>query len=194
MKCIYYLTSTLKSTQEVSDDLHEVGVEDFYLHVISKDECGLKKQHIHSSNYLETLDVVRDGFIGAALGFIVGLIGISLLMYFKPLGPDFEIPTLVYAMLVGAATLFGAWEGGLTGIATENKKLSRFHDDIAAGKYLILVYVRKHQEAAVLKMMQERHPDAEMVGIDSHFINPFTSVDRVRAPQGQPQGMTAPRT
>ncbi|MFC4310254.1 hypothetical protein ACFPN2_14270 [Steroidobacter flavus] len=179
MKCIYYLTSTLKSTQDVSDDLHEVGVEDFYLHVISKDECGLKKQHIHSSNYLETLDIVRDGFIGAAIGCVAGLIGISLLMYFKPLGADFEIPTLVYALLVGAATLFGAWEGGLTGIATENKKLARFHDDIAAGKYLILVYVGKNQEATVRKMMDERHSDADMVAIDSHCVNPFTGVDRV---------------
>ncbi len=179
MKCIYFLSPTLKCTQEVSDDLHAVGVNDFYLHVISKDECGLRKQHIHSSNYLETLDVVRDGFICAALGFIAGLIGISLLMYFKPFGPTVEVPTLVYAILVGAATLFGAWEGGLTGIATENKKLRRFHDDIAAGKYLILVYVRKHQEQTVHRMMQERHPDAEMVGVDSHFINPFTGVDRV---------------
>lgn len=183
MKCIYYLTSTLKSTQDVSDDLHEVGVEDFYLHVVSKDECGLKKQQIHSSNYLETLDIVRDGFIGAALGLVVGLIGVGLLMYFKPLGPDFEIPTLVYALLVGAATLFGAWEGGLTGIATENNKLKKFHDDIVAGKYLILVYVSKHQEATVHKMMAARHADAEMVGVDSHFANPFTSVERVAAPR-----------
>lgn len=179
MKCIYYLTSTLKSTQDVSDDLHEVGVNDFYLHVVCKDESGLTKQHIHSSNYLETLDIVRDGFIGAALGFIAGLIGISLLMYFKPFGPTVEVPNLVYAILVGAATLFGAWEGGLAGIGTENKKLARFHDDIEAGKYLILVYVRKHQEATVRKMMAERHAEAEMVAVDSHFINPFTRVDRV---------------
>lgn len=190
MKCIYYLSSTLKCTQDVSDDLHRVGVEDFYLHVISKDECGLRKQQIHSSNYLETLDIVRDGFIGAALGFIVGLIGVSLLMYFKPFGPTVEVPTLVYAILVGAATLFGAWEGGLTGIATENKKLRRFHDDIEAGKYLILVYVRKRQEATVRKMMEERHPDAELVAIDSHVINPFTDVDRVARPA---QGVTSPR-
>jgi hypothetical protein len=179
MKCIYFLTSTLASTHDVSDDLHEVGVKDFYLHVISKDECGLKKQHIHSSNYLETLDVVRDGFIGAALGFIVGLIGVALLMYFDPFAPHAEVPTFVYAILVGAATLYGAWSGGLAGIGTENKKLERFHEDIAAGKYLILVYVRKQQEGTVRKMMQERHPDAELVGVDSHFINPFSSVNRV---------------
>jgi hypothetical protein len=183
MKCIYFLSSTLKCTQDVSDDLHEVGVEDFYLHVVSKDECGLKKQHLHSSNYLETLDIVRDGLIGAVLGLAAGMLGVWLLMYFKPLGPDFEIPTLVYALLVGAATLFGAWEGGLTGIATENNKLKRFHDDIAAGKYLILVYVRKHQETAVRKLMSERHGDCELVGVDSHFANPFSSVERFAAPR-----------
>ena len=192
MKCLYYLTSTLSSTHDVSEDLHQAGVKDFYLHVICKDECGLKKQHIHSSNYLETLDVVRDGFIGAALGFIAGLVGIALLMYFRPFGASVEVPTFVYAILVGAATLFGAWEGGLAGIGAENKKLARFHDDIAAGKYLILVYVRKHQEGTVRQMMKERHADAELVAIDSHFINPFSQLDRV-TPERVTQG-TASRT
>ena len=65
MKCLYYLAPTLESTHGISDDLHEVGINDYFLHVISRDESGLKQQHIHSSNYLETLDVVRDGFIGA---------------------------------------------------------------------------------------------------------------------------------
>lgn len=188
MKCLYFLAPNLTSTHDVSEDLHQVGVSDFYLHVISRDESGLKKQHIHSSNYLETLDVVRDGFIGAALGFLIGLIGIALLMYFRPFGADVQVPTFVYAILVGAATLFGAWEGGLTGIASENKKLTRFHEDIAAGKYLILVYVRKHQEDLVRKMMKERHPEAELAAVDSHFINPFSKVARVsETPPQQPQ-------
>lgn len=188
MKCLYFLAPTLTCTHDVSDDLHEVGIKDFYLHVISRDESGLKKQQIHSSNYLETLDVIRDGFIGAALGCVLGLIGIALLMYFKPFGPDVQVPVYVYVILVGAATLFGAWEGGLTGIASENKKLARFHDDIAAGKYLILVYVRKNQEEAVRRMMQERHPDAELAAIDTHFVNPFSNITRVSdnpAPQAK---------
>lgn len=178
MKCMYYLAPSLASTHDVSDDLHEVGVKDFYLHVVSKDESGLKQQHIHSSNYLETLDIVRDGFIGAALGFVAGLIGIALMIYLQPFGPSVEVPTYVYVLLVGVATLFGAWVGGLTGIDSENHKLKRFHDDIAAGKYLLLVYVRKYQENVVRQMMQERHQEAELVAIDSHFINPFSNVGR----------------
>src|SRR5205085_1265856 len=145
MKCLYYLAPTLSSTHDIADDLHASGVKDYYLHVVCKDEAGLKSQHIHSSNYLETLDIVRDGFIGAALGFLAGLVGVALLIYFHPF--SFPVPTFVYAILAGVATLFGAWEGGLTGIDSENKKLKRFHDEIAAGQYLILVYVRKVQES-----------------------------------------------
>ena len=178
MKCIYFLTPTIATTDQVSADLHEVGVMDFYLHVICRDHAGLKRHQIQSSNYFETLDVVRDGFIGAALGFLIGLAGVGLLLYTRPFG-QYVVPTFVYAILVGVATLFGAWEGGLVGIDSEHKKLAKFHDDLVAGKYLILVYVRKHREQIVLKMMRDKHPDAELVAIDSHFVNPFSNVRRV---------------
>ena len=65
---LYYLAPTLEVTHKVSDDLHAAGLRDFFLHVIAKDESGLEREHIHSSNYLETLDILRDGFIGAAIG------------------------------------------------------------------------------------------------------------------------------
>ncbi len=179
MKCLYYLAPTLDSTHVISDDLHEVGVKDFFLHVISRDEAGLQKQHIHSSNYLETLDIVRDGILGGVAGFLIGLIGIAAIEYFDPFGV--EVPAFVYYALVGVATLFGAWEGGLIGIGIENRKLARFHDDIEAGKFLILIYALKEQEASVGLMMQERHPEAELVAVDRHFINPFSGLKRETA-------------
>jgi hypothetical protein len=73
MRCLYYLAPTLESTHQITDDLHEAGVKDFFLHVIAKDESALEAEHIHSSNYLETLDILRDGFIGAAIGCLFGL-------------------------------------------------------------------------------------------------------------------------
>ena len=79
---------------------------------------------------------------------------------------------------VAAATLFGAWEGGLTGIATENKKLAEFHHDIEAGLYLVLVYTPREREATVRWLVRARHPEAELAGIDRHFLNPFSPVKR----------------
>ena len=178
MKCLYFLTPTIASTDRVSAGLHAAGIMDFYLHVISEDHAGLKRHQIHASNYFETLDIVRDGFIGAAVGFSFGLVGIGLLMYAKPFH-EHVVPTFVYALLVGVATLFGAWEGGLVGVDCEHKKLAKFHDDLLAGKYLILVYVRQHREQAVLELMRQKHPDAELVAIDSHFVNPFSTVSRL---------------
>ena len=176
MNCLYYLARTLESTQRISNDVRALGVNDSLLHVISNDEAGLKKQHIHSSNYLETLDLIGDGLIGAALGVIPGVVGVALLKFFEPFGPN--VPRVVYFATVAFAVLFGAWEGGLTGIATENRKLAKFHDDIERGWYLILIYTPKDQEAAVREVMRARHREAQFAGADPHFINPFSAVKR----------------
>lgn len=184
MNCMYYLAPTLDETHRISDDLHEAGVNDWFLHVITKDEAGLQKEHLHSSNYLETLDLLRDGFIGANLGFIVGVIGTGALMVFQPFGPN--VPAFVYLLLITLATLFGAWEGGLFGVDSENQKLKRFHDDIEAGKYLLLIYARKEQGEVVKAMMAARHPQAKHVATDRHFINPFAVVRRKRGTMQTP--------
>jgi hypothetical protein len=176
VKCLYYPAPTLDSVRHIAADLHALGVKDSFLHVIARDEAGLKQWNIHPGNYLETLDLIRDGFIGSAIGFFTGLIGVGLLGLFEPFGPD--VPGSAYFATVAVATLFGAWEGGLTGIATENKKLAKFHGDIEAGRCLILIYARQEQEAAVREMMRARHPEAELAAIDRHFINPFRAVQR----------------
>lgn len=178
MKCMYYLAPNLVSTHQISDDLHNVGIDDWFLHIISKDEEGLRRDKLHSSNWLETTDLIRDGFIGANFGFIVGALLAFLLIYFQPFGPN--VPSVAALFLVIVATLFGAWLGGLTGIDSENRKLRRFHDEIESGQYLILIYTRKGQGQKVRAMMSDRHPEARHVATDRHFINPFSRVERKR--------------
>lgn len=177
MKCIYYLTSTLDSTGHISDDLHEAGIGNWFIHVLSKDEAGLSRKKIHSSNYLEQLDILRFGIIGAIIGFIVGLFAANWMDTAKPFGAD--VPGIVYLAVIAVLTLFGAWEGGLAGIASENKKVSLFHDDIEAGKYLILIYARKTREAIVKTVMDTKHPEAELVAEDEYFYNPLTGLKRI---------------
>ena len=103
MKTMYYLAPTLVSAHKISDDLHEAGVTDWFLHVISNDEAGLNKEHVHSSNYLETLDMVRDGVIGAMIGFVIGVFVAGILMYLKPFGP--QIPEVVYLFVIVVLTI-----------------------------------------------------------------------------------------
>jgi hypothetical protein len=74
MKCLYYLTSTLNSTKSITDDLHKAVIDNWFIHVLSKDEAGLNKHKIHSGNYLEQLDILRFGIIGAMSGLLVGLV------------------------------------------------------------------------------------------------------------------------
>jgi hypothetical protein len=177
MKTNYYLSPTLKSTQQISEDLHEVGINDLFIHVVSKDETGLKKERIHSSNYLETLDLLRNGGIGALIGFIIGVFAAGALMYFKPFGPN--IPEYVYLIVIVFFTLFGTWEGGLAGVACENRKLAKFHNDLEEGKYLILIYVWKSKEKAVKDVMASKHPEAQLVATDIQYFNPFCSIKRL---------------
>jgi hypothetical protein len=176
VKCLYYLAPTVDSAHQISDDLHDAGIRDFFLHVVTRDEAGLKREHIHSSNYLETLDLLRAGFIGANLGFMLGVVGAGLIMYYQPFGDP--VPGFVYAIVIALATCFGAWEGGLYGVASRNQKLKRFEAEIDAGKYLILIYARRDKEETVRTMMASRHKEAEHVATDNHFLNPFSVVRR----------------
>lgn len=177
MKCLYYLTSSIDTTHSISDDLHEAGVNDWFLHIISRDTAGIKKHHLHSSNYIEQLDILRDGIIGAVIGFVLGLIIIGIISFnqYFPL----EVPNITYLFIVILLILFCSWEGGLAGIANENKKLAEFHDDLKAGKYLILVYARTHQEQAIKAMMAKKHADIRLEGSDSNFFNPLSRVQRI---------------
>lgn len=176
MRCFYYLAPSLQTAQKISTDLQNVGVLDWFVHIIARDEAGLKREHLHSSNYLETTDILRDGLIGANIGFIIAVLAAGTVMLLEPFGP--QTPKMVYFAVVVVFTLFGAWVGGLTGIDKENKKLRRFHEDIQAGKYLILIYARKEQEDKIRDMMRERNPEARLAAIDRHFLNPFSGVRR----------------
>ncbi len=176
METIYYLAPTLDSTHTISDDLHAIGVKDWYIHIVSNDEAGLTKQNLHSSNYIETLDFIGMGLMGAFCGFLLGMIVASVMAHFEVFGPD--VPGFAYLFFVVFTTLFGAWGGGFLGVQSENKKLAPFHDAIEAGQYLFLIYAPKEEEARINAMMRERHPESEHAATDEHALDPFSDVRR----------------
>ena len=47
---MYYLAPSLLSTHKIADDLKALGIAEWFVHVISKDEAGLKKEQLHSAD------------------------------------------------------------------------------------------------------------------------------------------------
>lgn len=171
MKRLYYLTANLDSTEQISNDMHQAGIADWHFHVVSKDEAGLYRRHIHAANLVQKHDVIRSGERGAMIGGLVALLPTAYFMAAEPFGPN--VSGLVYVAVFGCITLFGAWVGGLSGLATENHAIAQFHDDIDAGKYLIMIDVRRKQEESVRELMAQKHPEAELKRVGSTVVKPF---------------------
>ncbi len=140
----------------------------------------LATERIGSSNYVETLDFLRTGLLGAYIGFFIGMFGAFLIMATKIFGTN--TPVSAYFAVMLFCTMFGAWMGGMLGFGVENRKLSQFHEDIQSGQYLILIYSKKGSGETIKAMMREKHPDSKHVATDENFISPFGDVSRITIP------------
>lgn len=169
MKRLYYLTGNLDSTEGISNDIHAAGITDWHFHVISKDEAGLYRRHIHGATLFQKNEAIRYGERGALAGLALAVLLTMILMVDDSSG----LGGLGYLAVFGFITLFGAWVGGLLGLSTENRAIARFHDELEAGHDLILVDVRREQEEAIRRVMAEQHPEARLVEVGSTLVIPF---------------------
>lgn len=170
MKRLYYLTDNIDVAEHVSERLHDQGITDWNFHVLGRDKAKLVHHHLHSTNPLQELDIIRLGEMGVLVGFAVGILVTGYITLFTEFGA-----TLNWMGQAGAIilfSLFGAWVGGLVGVSTENYKIRRFHRDIDEGCYLMMVDVSPDQRDAVEKVIED-FPNIRRGGEDTTFIHPF---------------------
>lgn len=171
MKRMYYLSSSLDSVEQISESLHQAGVTDWNFHVHSKDEAGLTRHHVHSANYIQTMDIVRYGARGMMLGFILSALACGYMITAQPFGT--HIDSLAYIAIFIFFTLFSTWAGGMIGMMKENQKLAQYHDEIEAGQHLLLVDVKAGQVEEIRQLMASQHPEAKFMREGSTLVNPF---------------------
>jgi hypothetical protein len=169
MKRLYYLADNLDTVDAVAGALQRIGISAWHFHVLSRDDAGLYRHHLHSATPLHRRDVIRTGERGALLGFAIGLIAALLTLGLLELAPAHNL--VVTGVAIVLPTLFGAWAGGLVGLSLENHKVARFHDDIEAGRNLLMIDVDGAHEERVRQMMQAFAVDTG--GEDSTLIMPF---------------------
>lgn len=150
---LYYIADNLDTVDKVADLLQRQGITGWNFHVISKDAAGLYRHHLHSATPLHTQDVWRFGergaLIGLVLGLLVSLLIIGALGYFEN---QFFAAAVVITALV---TMHGAWAGGMAGLATENHKIKRFHNDIEAGRFLLMIDVKNSARERIQHALEQ---------------------------------------
>ena len=184
MKRLFYLVDSIDSVDEISDDLHAHGVTDWRFHIISKDEAGLFRHHLHTASVLDRTDLPRFVERGVLIGALAGVLVVGTLSLIVGL----NLPMGAWIALFAFAVVAGGWLAGFGGIQSENYRIRRFHDDIEAGKYLVMVDVSKRDLQEMKRLMGERHPEAALQGEDSSFNNPLAGVSLRKArPQYRPR-------
>ena len=171
MKRLYFLTRDIDAVDAISDRLHEKGISDWNFHVLGKNKSELHKHHLHSTNPLHELDIIRGGERGVIIGLGSGIIVLGILA----LGLGVNITWFMALGILVLLTMFGTWLGGLVGLSTENYKIRKFHDLIEEGHFLIMVDVAKEQ-AREFSEVVEQYPHIRAAGTDSTIITPFKNL------------------
>ena len=174
MKRMYYLASDLDGTEQIAHTLHQAVITDRHFHVISKDEAGLYRRHLQRANLFQKHDIIRYGERGALLGLALAVLVTGYAWRAEIFGAGAS--GFIYLIAFAFITLFGAWLGGLTGLASENQAIAQFHDQIDSGKCLILIDLRGPREDAIRSLMAAKHPDARLVHVGSTLVHPFQTV------------------
>ena len=170
MKRLYYLTHDIDVAESVSKLLHANGISDWDFHVLSKDEAGVKKHHLHAATPIHELDILRSGERGLFFGIILAVIAIVL---FDQFTSWFDMFGLLGVFGIGIITVgFSTWIGGFVGMQTENYKIKRFHDVIANGGYLLMIDVKPKQKASIEILLMNQH-GVSKAGEDITLVTPF---------------------
>ncbi len=167
MKRLYYLTDNIDKAESISNDLHRSGISDWNFHVVSQDEAGLYRHHLHGTSFLGKTDLIHTAERGALLGVAAGVIAALILSMF------ITTNLLIDALVILFFACFGAWLGGLIGLGMTNYRLVKFEGPLSEGHYLLMIDVSKDNHDEVERIMLAHRMNAIKAGEGSSFNNPF---------------------
>ncbi len=174
MKRLYFLTNRIDRAESISAEIHEKGVRDWNFHIMSRDKKGLTKHQLHSTNSLiHERDAIRIGERGAIIGVVAGLLASLGFFALTSYIPIYRIPgEAIMLFFCVSLAVIGAILGSMFGLTSENAKIRRFHDDLDAGSYLLMIDVRKRDAPQIEKMMSQQEGMSQ-VGEGTSIISPF---------------------
>lgn len=165
---LYFLLPDVESAKRTADDLLLARVDDRHMRFLSR--RGTAFEPLHEAGYLDKTDLVHGAVVGLALGGLIGALAGALVVAYPPEGMSPKLVAVLIGMLAGAP--LGAWMASMAAAAVPNSRLKQFHDDIEAGRVLMMVDVPLRRVAEITELVVSRHPEAMPRGEAMRYVFP----------------------
>lgn len=175
MRRLYYLTGDVNTATRVSEIMHQKGIHDWNFHIMSKNKTVLKGNRLHRANYImHERDSLRIAERGTLFGLLLGAVLIIYTLMNSSANSS-ETRLIFLAMAAYTAIVLGVIGGGvgmILGLAFENIKVRRFHEQLEQGQYLLMIDTKKEDVAEIKKTMSSFKETIE-AGEDTTLVVPF---------------------
>jgi hypothetical protein len=165
---LYFLLPDVESARRTADDLLLARVDDRHMRFLSR--RGTALEPLHEAGYLDKTDMVHGAVVGLALGGLIGALAGALVLAYPPEGMSPKLVAVLIGMLAGAP--LGAWMASMAAAAVPNSRLKQFHDDIEAGRVLMMVDLPLRRVAEITELVVSRHPEAMPRGEAMRYVFP----------------------
>ena len=166
MRRIHFLAEDIHKVEQVSDLLHQQGVDDWHFHVVSNDPNHLSKHHIQAANFFQKSEMLNGILIGMGAFFSLSFFTLGL---FNELGYFLDGERVVPWPYILMMMVTGAVIGGFIGVNIESRHIKRYHDAVNDGMYLMMIDVPEEKVSFIKTMIQKRHSAVYQEDFEIHL-------------------------
>jgi hypothetical protein len=159
---LYFLLPSVERAHQAFEELLLARIDETHIHALARE--GTTLGDLPEATFLQKSDTmhgIRSGMLlGGAAGAVAGIVA----LLFPPSGVVMQLGVVLATCLVGA--ILGGWCAGVIGTGLANTELRAFRDAIEQGKVLMIVDIPKARVEEISRMVQQRHPEADMRGLE----------------------------
>jgi len=152
------LLPELESCRAIVKELRESGVPESHLHVVANLSCEL--EDLPGATAWQKTELAHGIEIGTGLGGVAGLLGGLLALSFPPAGLVIGGGAVLASTAAGAG--FGALASAMMKSHEPSHRLHDYHDQIEAGKILLMVDVPRSEGEQIRASILQHHPEARI--------------------------------
>jgi hypothetical protein len=169
MKRLFYATKTLADAHSISNEVHNVGIDDDHFYVVCRNGEDIKARKLHGSSSFEGTQLLagkkRASFFAALLTTLVACMACTLMTFTTQ---NVITLAIVCALLFTVATFIATVAGNAFDVYFRGV----FDDHLDAGESILIIDVAHDQADTVVDTLA-RHKLATFIADSSNIGSPI---------------------